>query len=887
MHDVTPPIATPTPETIGKATAKIPVELSARFLEHFSEQLYSSPQKAFEELISNSWDAGAGCVDVRIATDLDDPDATMTILDNGSSMDEEGLRQLWHIAFSPKRDKPVQHGRRVIGKFGIGKLATYVLASRLTYICKAADGTIRRVTMDYGAIDRQQGAAKDRLISELNLDIYEASEAEVAGALTSVHDGAVTLDLIGRGVPRPDGMLGQDQFGAATAPPAVPPTGTWTLVVLSGLKPTGRQLKVGVLRRMLEAALPFGSEMAISLNGTLLASSKLDAPTLREWVIGPELGIDAVDLDEDGDPSADDAEPKPKRGRGVAAMPKTERVVVASSEAPVPHVTLPGIGMVTGRVWLFEGPVSGKSDERGASNGFHVNVLGRVVNQADPSFGEPNLSHAAWARFRMTVRADGLNGFLTTDRERFRNVNEMRVFRAFLRKVFNAARSFYDSDRNAEMPDGGDQLVRSLGVLSLNPLRNVVSETLGGQAPIPGLFDETGIVSREERRASWRQDTADNIRSALDRIKYERVDDESFVKFRIADNTIVINNNHPFVAEHTRTRAEKELLRTLAMVSLLSDVYALDIGVPPQALESIRGYRDRLMRFRAIQRRQSGTYVAKLLLQTQHDSGNSRHLELVLSDALRHLGFQVKDLAKSGEPEGIASAYPTPTYSDPTRDNPTPPLYSFSFDAKSSKHENAATGNIKLDGIVEHRERYGANHALVVAPGFSDGALSTRCAQQKVTPMTARDLGRLLEYTVEYGAIPVTKLRDVFQIHDPAAVTAWVGDLGRWLKEKRPLTIDVFLRALENLKGKVPDVLPAGVIAFECRTGLQAFTVKDEDVIALAKGLSILVPDLVGIDGDKIVVNASAARVAAAVGSQLERLHDDAPAELGNGGGRT
>ncbi len=46
-----------TPEVIGHPVAKIPVELSIRFLEHFSETLYSSPQKAFEELISNSWDA--------------------------------------------------------------------------------------------------------------------------------------------------------------------------------------------------------------------------------------------------------------------------------------------------------------------------------------------------------------------------------------------------------------------------------------------------------------------------------------------------------------------------------------------------------------------------------------------------------------------------------------------------------------------------------------------------------------------------------------------------------------------------------------------------------------------------------------------------------------
>src|ERR1700723_822532 len=44
----------------------------------------------------------------------------------------------------------------------------------------------------------------------------------------------------------------------------------------------------------------------------------------------------------------------------------------------------------------------------------------------------------------------------------------------------------------------------------------------------------------------------------------------------------------------------------------------------------------------------------------------------------------------------------------------------------------AATGNINHAGMVEHRERYKANHALVVAPGFSDGALAIRCKQQKI-----------------------------------------------------------------------------------------------------------------------------------------------------------
>src|SRR3954469_22224007 len=104
---ITKPQVTPKIETIGKAHSSISIEISTRFLEHFSEQLYSSPQKAFEELISNGWDAGADYVDIRIPDYLSVPDAAMTVLDNGVSMDEQGLRELWHIAFSPKREQPV------------------------------------------------------------------------------------------------------------------------------------------------------------------------------------------------------------------------------------------------------------------------------------------------------------------------------------------------------------------------------------------------------------------------------------------------------------------------------------------------------------------------------------------------------------------------------------------------------------------------------------------------------------------------------------------------------------------------------------------------------------------------------------------------------------
>lgn len=870
------------PDNIGhEAARKFKVEIGVRFLEHFSEQLYSSPQKAFEELISNGWDAGADYVDIRISDNLSAANATMCVLDNGSSMNEAGLMALWRIASSNKKKNPEFNGRRVIGKFGIGKLATYVLANKLTYICKANDGIIRRITMDYSDIGGESD--EEDFISKKDLEVFEVTMAEVEQALQNVDHGATLIQLIKDGIPKPTDALAEDEFGAPKLNSARSAANTWTLAVLADLKPTGRNLKPGVLRRMLEAALPLGSEMAIKLNDSLLTSSKIDATVMAgcDWKIGPDLKIEELKLrsDENGNLiPADDDDTETDKSKKIEVL-TIKSGIDTTGPTPIPYIELPEVGRVTGRVRLFKEPISGgKSEERGSSNGFHVNVLGRVVNQTDISFGEENLSHASWARFRMAVRADGLNDSITINREQFKSQRRLKIFSAFLRAVFNKARRIYDSDINAAMPNGGDVLVKSLGVLSLSPLRNVVSDVLKNRPMISGLFDEQGIADKPEKMKSWQENTAENIKAALEEVKYDKMGDESFVKFRISDNSIIVNKEHPFVQEHSRSRAEKELVRTIAMVNILTDVYAIDLGIKLPLLESIRSYRDQLMRFHSMQRRQSGIHIAKLLLKTQHDSANSKRLEVVLSDALRYLGFQVKDMAKPGEPEGVASAYGFSTRRlIPTKDNPNPPLYTFSFDAKASKHEVASTGNIKLDGIVQHRNRYNADYALVVAPDYSDGSLAIRCAEQRVTPMTAHDLGKLLEYTVEYGALSLDKLRELFTFHDYRDVTTWVNNLGTQLREKRPLTIDIFIKALRNLKGRVPNAVSADTIAYECREQLGAFTVSEEHVIALATGLEILVPDLVGVNNDKIIVNASADHVAAAIARQLENLRDDSP----------
>lgn len=167
-------------KSVGSEVDEVSVQIGPQFLNLFSKQLYSSPNKAFEELISNSWDADAENVNVSVPEDLNNTDARIWILDDGISMDVSGFKDLWSVATSKKRQPEYQAKRKPIGKFGVGKLATYLLANELTYICKASDGIIRAVTLDYRDIDAEKTREKLH-IDALPLPVREVSMAEVEG----------------------------------------------------------------------------------------------------------------------------------------------------------------------------------------------------------------------------------------------------------------------------------------------------------------------------------------------------------------------------------------------------------------------------------------------------------------------------------------------------------------------------------------------------------------------------------------------------------------------------------------------------------------------------------------------------------------------------------
>ncbi len=255
------------PSTTGKVTGQIVVELSYRIIELFSGGLYSSPNKAFEELVTNSYDADASLVAVGVPTDIVNDDF-LWVLDNGSGMDSAGLSNLWKIGESIKRTKQNKAKRTQIGRFGIGKLATFILASRLTHISKKS-GKYRAVTIDFSRLDTMSNRAEEVKLDERTLTVQEAK------SLVEQYVKSKGVDLA------PFELFDKD---AAKS---------WTLSLMSMLKPRAQEIKVGRLQWVLSTALPLNPGFQLYFNGKKIESSKVAAQVDKKWIFGKKDKIAA------------------------------------------------------------------------------------------------------------------------------------------------------------------------------------------------------------------------------------------------------------------------------------------------------------------------------------------------------------------------------------------------------------------------------------------------------------------------------------------------------------------------------------------------------------------------------------------------------------------
>lgn len=832
-------------ENVGNAVDQVEVRIGPQFLNLFSEHLYSSPNKAFEELVSNSWDAGARQVYVSVPQNLQDDEAAIWVLDDGVSMDVEGFRALWSVATSSKRTVEGADTRRPIGKFGVGKLATYLLAHELTYVCKAADGVVRAVTMDYRRIDDDQ--QKSALhIDPVPLSVRELAPSDLAALLAEIPRGERARALIEAGVPGPDiDPDFDDEFGGQEA--GSPPHGdTWTLAVMSSLKEPGRKLSIGWVKRLLRTSLPLGNTISIYFNDEPLSSAKSNVDIVNEWIIGEGLKL------------------------GTLSLPDGDVISVEEHATPYPHLLIEGIGPVTGRFRLYADRISGgKSEDIEVSNGFFVNVRGRVIKPEDPYFGLDNLSHSVWARFRATIRADGLDSKLSVNREGISDSRELRIFRAFLMKLFNKARVDYDARTAAEWPDVGAVLTEKWGDLPFEPLRRVVSESLGSGFEIPAFIQVDSKSDISEVNTAWNQATRDAPAEMItDVVVSDLETSDRLSHYDVQNRRVVVNKNHPFAVEHQESGQELRILRDAALVDLLTDAFMTDIGLSIDQTTEIRDYKDRAYRLVAQVRRRSAAQIASLLINaTNHAKG----FERIIGDALEFIGLAVKRLGASGEPEGVATAIVSPAEGD------TRVAYKFTYDAKSTAKGVVKTSNVGIAGLARHRSDYDAEHTLVVAPGYETGALEVECEQNGITPMLASDLARLVLLTMGYGQINLVEFRKVFSLFRPGDVTAWIDQLVETQKNTKHLSLGLLIQSLTAIteaNPDRPDMIHCSIIADKCREllGDQVFPHRNQ-VAAAIRGLALMAPNVISIsDKQDVFLNAPAAKLGELIAAQVNAI---------------
>lgn len=388
-------------ELVGKPIGTIPVHFSYNIIDLFSGHLYSSPIKAIEELVANSFDAFASQCIVYVPEQLENQ--CVWVWDNGDSINIEGLRNLWLVADTNKRTpteekKAERRGRLPIGKFGIGKLASYVLGRRITHICKK-NGEYLAVTMDYKQIKTKHGDQK------IKLSVRKLSQQELVDSIPFVLNSLKENYKI-------DAMSSEQ--------------GHWTLVVIDNLK---QQLDFSRLNWILATALPLRPDFKLFLNGREIVSSKSRIPKIREWQIGKDNPA-AAKLEYET--CRDDGKPEPFNY----------------------YTNIPEYGSISGLVEIYSDDIdAGKSQNIGFSNGFFVMVRERLINENDNLFGITDLPHLGFNKIRAIVYANFLDNYITANREDTSDSGAKKALQNYLKALYNIARGLIEKKIDKEKTD--------------------------------------------------------------------------------------------------------------------------------------------------------------------------------------------------------------------------------------------------------------------------------------------------------------------------------------------------------------------------------------------------------------------------------------------------
>ena len=826
---------------------KIDVRLSYRIVRLFSEGLYASPNKAIEELVANSFDAGALRVAIFLPTDFHDQDATIAVLDDGEGMDAAGLKHHWLIGKSLKRELTrLPRGRQQIGKFGIGKLATYVLANRLTHISKR-DGKYYSTSMNFKAVD-ERGDEEIEPKTPIKIALRELNEDHAKGALQDWTNTPAfkqsTIKLFGTGAAK-----------------------SWTFAILSDLKDKVYEIRRGRLEWVLRTALPLRDDFSIYLDGSKLEPSKAGKGRITRWILGkdirelPKPAPDGIEATED--------KHQPKDSEGRFALEHK------------------GVGRISGYAEAYRDLLTGKSDELGRSHGFFVYVFERLINVEDGHFGisPDELRHGTFGRVRIVVHMDGLDEYLQSDRERIREGPVLKDAQNILRALFNKIRPEVEKSDADDKP--GAKLARKLAgsptSLARRPIIEMARAALAGR--IKSRYIALPLATTQSERDNLlatleeRAETPEQFVGGIDFV-YDATTDDGIAVYDAITSRLRVNGLHPFVGaffDEFISKTSGLPLEMFAMAEVLLESQLHEAGLKQDQLDSVMSARDQLLRYVA---QESGRRTALTVANGLRNARNDEHrLEIEVVEAFRSLGFDATRVGGKGKPDGVAKAHLSPG-----ADN-KPRRYAVTLEAKSKKREGAKlkTKTFGVSAIARQRDEAQCEHAVVVAPAFDhtagkESALAKEIKADRestaangrprtITAIHVDDLARLVQLR-PIKRLGLARIREMFQTCSmPEQCKLWIDKVEKESVAKPPY--EKIINAIHALQQEY-DLAAVEYGALRVALGKETPPYKvstNEEVMELCKAMAAMASYEISATERTVELNQSPANVLAAIES--------------------
>jgi predicted N-acetyltransferase YhbS len=668
----------------------VEVDISYDIIRHVSAQLYTNPRKAIEELICNSYDAGASLCHVRLPQDRND---ALAVLDNGRSMDLQGLKGLWRVADSPKAknsgQERIDNNRMQIGKFGVGKLAAFALGARLSHVV-CVNGSVRVVSVGQNEIkEKKKGTAPTFAVFKMTV---EKAKPILAPYLKEL--------------PKP----WEENWP------------NWTLALVEEIdaEHLGRALKIGILRRMITTALPISANFKVYIEKESVPRREIppEEVEVKVDVIDPEFRKKLKDALQAfwaamlGEQKIEDV-PQKYYDVKVESVPNPENV-----SRNVKALVIPQLGPVIGDAILTKTSLNTeKLAERGyTNNGFAIYAHGKLINPEDELFGVTQRSHAYWSKFLARVEVPGLDNVLLVQRNAVsENSNEAQIARTVMRTLFNFTRS-----KAEELEESGEYKPTAFGsrLKMFSPILSQMALTglTKGEAPTKGL------------------DTLD--------IEFATLGEAGPpARYDPAVKKILVNEDHPLVMALDDLGSNSKQLRQVVGEILAGTQMLMGYLRSEGVLELVLGQAGEII---DIAVRSAAGFVIdeveehiKAIDEASYE-GDTPFEKAVIA-ALQSLRLvAARHVGQADKPDGIIEI-----------PKPGAPNLKISVEAKGSKgvitHQDLSAAT-----VARHSEESGCTRAIAVAREFAEQGLGGKRAallretNGKVPLMTVAGLGKML-----------------------------------------------------------------------------------------------------------------------------------------------